>query len=307
MDQRSGASASGPGLRLHHWLDPPVLGVALVMAAAGFAQFSPAAALADVAEHFGELRDGETLAEQAGLPGTVLGAGLAAIRLSALTALPLAALADRFGRRPTMLTFATVGLGAVVVAAVSPGDWWFVALFALARSLLTATDTIGEVTAAEHTAAADRRQGDRAHVGGLRGRRGGPGRATGGAGPGPRLPGGSRVGAPSGGRVARRVGSFPPPWIIGAREAHMFVVELSFSESQERLAERPAHRERLERLHDDGTVRMAGPFADDSGALLIFDVPDETALDAILAEDPYFETPGVTVVRRRRWMPIVGG
>lgn len=103
------------------------------------------------------------------------------------------------------------------------------------------------------------------------------------------------------------VGSYPPPWIIGAREAHMFVVELSFSESQERLAERPAHRERLERLHDDGTVRMAGPFADDSGALLIFDVPDETALDAILAEDPYFETPGVTVVRRRRWMPIVGG
>ena len=69
MDQRSGASASGPGLRLHHWLDPPVLGVALVMAAAGFAQFSPAAALADVAEHFGELRDGETLTEQAGLRG----------------------------------------------------------------------------------------------------------------------------------------------------------------------------------------------------------------------------------------------
>lgn len=83
MDQRSGASASGPGLRLHHWLDPPVLGVALVMAAAGFAQFSPAAALADVAEHFGELRDGETLAEQAGLPGTVLGAGLAGIALAA--------------------------------------------------------------------------------------------------------------------------------------------------------------------------------------------------------------------------------
>jgi hypothetical protein len=39
------------------------------MAAAGFAQFSPAAALADVAEHFGELRDGEALAEQAGCRG----------------------------------------------------------------------------------------------------------------------------------------------------------------------------------------------------------------------------------------------
>ena len=155
VDEREGIEGPG-GLRLHGWLDPPVIGVALVMAAAGFAQFSPAAALADVAEHFGELRDGDTVAEQAGLPGTVLGAGLAAIRLSALAALPLAALADRLGRRRTMLTWATLGLLTVVVAAGSPGYWWFVALFALARPLLTATDTVGEVTAAEYTSAADR-------------------------------------------------------------------------------------------------------------------------------------------------------
>lgn len=146
----------GGGLHLHRWLDPPLVGVAMVMAAAGFAQFSPTAALADVAEHFGDLGDGDTLAEQAGLPGTVLGAGLAVIRLSALAALPLAGLADRLGRRRTLLGWATLGLLAAVAAAASPGYWWFVALFALARPLLTATDTVGEVVAAEHTPAADR-------------------------------------------------------------------------------------------------------------------------------------------------------
>jgi MFS family permease len=152
----TGTDAADGGLRLHGWLDAPLIGVALVMAAAGFAQYSPTAALADVADHFGELQDGDTIAEQAGLPGTVLGAGLAAIRLSALAALPLAGLADRFGRRRTLLTWATLGLVVAVTAAASPGYWWFVAAFALARPLLTATDTIGEVVAAEHTPASDR-------------------------------------------------------------------------------------------------------------------------------------------------------
>lgn len=132
------------------------MGVALLMAAAGFAQFSPAAALADVARHFGELGDGDTISEQAGLPGSVLGAGLATIRLSALVALPLAAMADRFGRRRTVVSWVGVGLAMTAAAATSPGYWWFVLAFAAARPLLTATNTIGQVLAAEHTGAADR-------------------------------------------------------------------------------------------------------------------------------------------------------
>ena len=126
------------------------------MAAAGFAQFSPSAALGDVAEQFGDLGDGDTVAEQAGLPGSVLGGGLAVIRLSGLLALPLAALADRVGRRPTILTFATVGLVVTIAAAGSPDYWWFVAAFAVARPFLTATDTVGAVLAAEHTGLRDR-------------------------------------------------------------------------------------------------------------------------------------------------------
>src|SRR5918996_761788 len=92
----------------------------------------------------------------AGLAGWVLGSGLAVIRLAALLALPLAMLADRAGRRRTILTFAAIGLLVTIAAAGSPGYWWFVVAFAGARPFLTATDTVGEVLAAEHTAASDR-------------------------------------------------------------------------------------------------------------------------------------------------------
>jgi uncharacterized protein len=84
----------------------------------------------------------------------------------------------------------------------------------------------------------------------------------------------------------------------------MYVVELTFTDDPARLAARPAHRERLRTLHEDGVMVMSGPFADDSGALLIFDVDDDAALDRILADDPYYSTAGVTVTRRQPWSPL---
>jgi uncharacterized protein len=84
----------------------------------------------------------------------------------------------------------------------------------------------------------------------------------------------------------------------------LFIVELAFDDTPERLAARPAHRERLQAHRDAGRLVMAGPFADDSGALLVFDVEHAAALSAILDDDPYYRTVGVTVVRQREWTPI---
>jgi hypothetical protein len=39
-------------------------------------------------------------------------------------------------------------------------------------------------------------------------------------------------------------------------------------------------------LHEDGVLVAAGPFEDDSGALLIFMAPDRATLDRMLNEDP---------------------
>jgi uncharacterized protein YciI len=85
----------------------------------------------------------------------------------------------------------------------------------------------------------------------------------------------------------------------------MWIVELSFTGAPDRLAARAAHRSRLATLHRAGTVRMAGPFADDSGALIVLDAPDRRAVDALVAADPYFATPGVTVARIREWAPFL--
>ena len=85
----------------------------------------------------------------------------------------------------------------------------------------------------------------------------------------------------------------------------MWVVETSFGAAPERLAARPAHRERLTKLHGDGMVRMAGPFADESGSMMIFDVADRVELDRLLAADPYLSAPGVTIVSIREWSPFL--
>jgi uncharacterized protein YciI len=84
----------------------------------------------------------------------------------------------------------------------------------------------------------------------------------------------------------------------------VFIVELTFTDEPGRLEARGPHRELVARLHDEGKIVMAGPFADESGALLVFDVADERELDELLAADPY-QHQEVHVSRRQEWKPIV--
>ncbi|MEU3193361.1 YciI family protein [Streptomyces sp. NPDC006992] len=85
----------------------------------------------------------------------------------------------------------------------------------------------------------------------------------------------------------------------------MLILELAFTDGPERLAARPAHRKQLACLHERGKLVAAGPWTDDSGAALIFDV-SRRELDALLSADPYYRTPGVRVVSVREWAPVVG-
>ena len=144
------------GLRLHHWNDRAVVGVAIAAFASGFGQFGVVAALGDVARGFGQVNHGATLADQAGLSGTDLGIGLAVMRRASLGALPLTGLADRFGRRKMLLVTVGVGLALTALAAANPSYWWFVAIFACGRPMLSAMNGLAQVTAAEQTASADR-------------------------------------------------------------------------------------------------------------------------------------------------------
>jgi uncharacterized protein YciI len=84
----------------------------------------------------------------------------------------------------------------------------------------------------------------------------------------------------------------------------MYALELSFSDDPARLEGRPAHREQLTALRDAGTLLAAGPYADESGALLLFRVETRHEAEAIVAADPYYSGPGVTVASLKEWTPV---
>ncbi len=150
-----GAPARPPSVLLS-WRAPAVLAVAAVAVAAGFGQFGAVAALGEVAKTFGHPTTGTSLAARAGLSGSTIGIGLAVIRLASVGGLPLAGLADRWGRRRTVLAYCAAGLAITAAAAASPGYWWFVAIFALGRPMLSATNALAQVSAGELTGSADR-------------------------------------------------------------------------------------------------------------------------------------------------------
>lgn len=153
-----GDPATDPGgpLGLHRWSEPTIVVLALLALASGFGQFGVVAALGDVSRQLGRVAAGGTIADKVGLSATDLGIGLAVIRLASLGSLPIIGAADRLGRRRVILVVTIAGLAATVAAAASPAYWWFVVIFALGRPLLSATNALAGVMAAEETGAHDR-------------------------------------------------------------------------------------------------------------------------------------------------------
>ncbi|MEU8226046.1 muconolactone Delta-isomerase family protein [Kribbella sp. NPDC048915] len=84
-----------------------------------------------------------------------------------------------------------------------------------------------------------------------------------------------------------------------------FVVQLRFDLDQvdRRMAARPAHREYLAALKAEGKLVAAGPFTDQTGALLVYDVADEAELREILAKDPYPDDV-YEIATLAEWQPL---
>jgi uncharacterized protein YciI len=57
---------------------------------------------------------------------------------------------------------------------------------------------------------------------------------------------------------------------------------------------RPAHREYLAGLIQQGRLVISGPFSDDSGAVLVYEAETSAQVEKLVAEDP-FATEGVFV------------
>lgn len=60
--------------------------------------------------------------------------------------------------------------------------------------------------------------------------------------------------------------------------------------NQDRIAEaRPRHRAHLQDLQSRGKLAAAGPFTDDSGALIIYDADSEQEVESLIRADPFHE------------------
>lgn len=139
-------------------MTPPRLLVVLglVAMAASYGQFGATSALGDVAKAFGSNVGQHSFTEIAGLSGSTISLGFVALKVASLGALPLASFADRAGRHRVLYACGVLGLVVTAVASLSPGYWWFVAIFALARPLLSAASALAAVVAAELTTARTR-------------------------------------------------------------------------------------------------------------------------------------------------------
>jgi uncharacterized protein YciI len=86
----------------------------------------------------------------------------------------------------------------------------------------------------------------------------------------------------------------------------LIAVILEFSDDNERrLQVRPTHREYLRSLLDAGKLHESGPFTDDSGALLIYDVEDVAEAQQLLANDPYTPAGIIAGVTMREWNRVI--
>lgn len=86
----------------------------------------------------------------------------------------------------------------------------------------------------------------------------------------------------------------------------LIAVTLEFSEDDERrLQVRPTHREYLATLLAAGKLHESGPFTDDSGALLIYDVADVAEAQELLANDPYTPAGIIAGVTMKEWNRVM--
>ena len=86
----------------------------------------------------------------------------------------------------------------------------------------------------------------------------------------------------------------------------LFAALIEFTQNEElRLQTRPVHREYLRGLLDAGKLAISGPWADDTGALIIYDAEDMAEAERILDGDPYRSAGVITNATLKEWRVVL--
>jgi uncharacterized protein YciI len=85
-----------------------------------------------------------------------------------------------------------------------------------------------------------------------------------------------------------------------------FAAIIEYLQDKAKIAEvRPVHRQYLATLRERGQLVAAGPFTDDSGALIVYEAPTREDAEKLLQGDP-FHAGGIFVRwQLRPWNPVM--
>ena len=85
-----------------------------------------------------------------------------------------------------------------------------------------------------------------------------------------------------------------------------FAAVIEYAQDRDRVQSlRPAHREYLKALLRRGQLAAAGPFTDDSGALIVYEAGSPDEAEALLKGDPFHQNGIFLRWQLRPWNPVL--
>jgi uncharacterized protein YciI len=85
-------------------------------------------------------------------------------------------------------------------------------------------------------------------------------------------------------------------------EMPYFAAMLQYGEDAVRRQEvRPSHREYLRKLLETGKLLQAGPYADDSGAIIVYEAADLSEVQELLTNDPFARNGIIQGAEIKEW------
>ena len=67
-----------------------------------------------------------------------------------------------------------------------------------------------------------------------------------------------------------------------------FAAMIEYTPDRDKIAAaRPAHREYLKGVFDSGRLAISGPFTDDSGGILVYEVDTPEQAESLIRNDPF--------------------
>jgi uncharacterized protein YciI len=85
-----------------------------------------------------------------------------------------------------------------------------------------------------------------------------------------------------------------------------FAAIIEYSQDKEKIqAVRPEHRQYLASLKAKGQLAVAGPFTDDSGALIVYEAESAAEAERLLQADPFHANGIFLKWALRPWNPVM--